>query len=240
MTRPEVDGLNAGYAALLLEQYLDNPSAVPPEWRALFESAPEELLAIQPGLARLLERSTGTAQRHVPRPRRPRRRRPRRHAPAPVIDDELLGGVAAAMSLVKAHPHARAPRRASRPARLGAARRSSARARASDPEADAGADGPHSRAAATPVHRGLDARGCLPAPARHLLRDDRVRDRAHLRSRRARVAPPGDRVGSLPAAALDATSRSGCSNGSPRSRGWSATFAARSSGRSSSRSKAST
>src|SRR5438132_3231609 len=56
MSRPEVDGLNTGYAALLLEQYLDNPSAVPPEWRALFESAPEELLATQPGLARLLER----------------------------------------------------------------------------------------------------------------------------------------------------------------------------------------
>ena len=51
MSRPEVDGLNTGYAALLLEQYLDNPSAVPSEWRALFESAPEELLATQPGLA---------------------------------------------------------------------------------------------------------------------------------------------------------------------------------------------
>ena len=45
MTRPEVDGLNTGYAALLLEQYLDNPSAVPSEWRTLFESAPESLLA---------------------------------------------------------------------------------------------------------------------------------------------------------------------------------------------------
>ena len=59
MSRPEVDGLNTGYAALLLEQYLDNPSAVPSEWRALFESAPEALLAIQPGLARLLERNGG-------------------------------------------------------------------------------------------------------------------------------------------------------------------------------------
>src|SRR5947208_1126329 len=29
MSRPEVDGLNTGYAALLLEQYLDNPNAVP-------------------------------------------------------------------------------------------------------------------------------------------------------------------------------------------------------------------
>ena len=47
MSRPEVDGLNTGYAALLLEQYLDNPSAVPSEWRALFESAPEALLATQ-------------------------------------------------------------------------------------------------------------------------------------------------------------------------------------------------
>ena len=56
MSRPDVDGLNAGYAALVLEQYLDNPSAVPSEWRTLFEEAPETLLAAQPGLARLLER----------------------------------------------------------------------------------------------------------------------------------------------------------------------------------------
>ena len=41
MERPDVDGLNSGYAALLLEQYLDNPSAVPEEWRDLFESEPE-------------------------------------------------------------------------------------------------------------------------------------------------------------------------------------------------------
>ena len=40
MSRPDVDGLNAGYAALVLEQYLDNPAAVPAEWRALFESDP--------------------------------------------------------------------------------------------------------------------------------------------------------------------------------------------------------
>ena len=103
MTGPEVDGLNAGYAALLLEQYLDNPSAVPSEWRALFESAPEEVLAMQPGLARLVELlerngNGGASPAVVPEP-----------APAPVaappptIDDELIGGVAASMSLVKAH-----------------------------------------------------------------------------------------------------------------------------------------
>ena len=33
----DVDALNAGYAGQLLEQYLENPSSVPPEWRALFE-----------------------------------------------------------------------------------------------------------------------------------------------------------------------------------------------------------
>ena len=61
MTGPEVDGLNTGYAALLLEEYLDNPSAVPAEWRALFESAPEAVLQMQPGLAQLLSRFQAAA-----------------------------------------------------------------------------------------------------------------------------------------------------------------------------------
>jgi 2-oxoglutarate dehydrogenase complex dehydrogenase (E1) component-like enzyme len=102
MSRPEVDGLNTGYAALVLEQYLDNPSAVPEEWRLLFESAPDELLKTQPGLARLLERLDRDGNGHAPA---------QVVAPPPpaatpaavVVDDELLGGVAAAMSLVKAH-----------------------------------------------------------------------------------------------------------------------------------------
>ena len=78
----EVDGLNSGYAALLLEQYLDNPSAVPSEWRALFERAPQTLL---PGLANLIHDG---------------------HAPVETVvvpDEELIGGVAAAMALVKAY-----------------------------------------------------------------------------------------------------------------------------------------
>src|ERR1700756_2239981 len=98
MERPDVDGLNTGYAALLLEQYLDNPAAVPEEWRDLFESEPEALLQRQPGLARLLERAAadgdGRAAQVAPQP-----------APASepaTIDDELVGGVAAAMALVKA------------------------------------------------------------------------------------------------------------------------------------------
>src|SRR5882672_4407632 len=98
MSRPEVDGLNAGYAALLLEQYLDNPAAVPSEWRALFETAPEEeLLALQPGLALLferLERNGGNG--HAPvapaPPLEPAAAPPPAPAPAPQpqVDEELV------------------------------------------------------------------------------------------------------------------------------------------------------
>ncbi len=98
MGHPDVDGLNTGYAALLLEQYLDNPGAVPEEWRDLFESEPKVLLQLQPGLARLLERAAADGNGHAPPPQAPA-------APAPAAapaDQELLGGIAAAMALVKA------------------------------------------------------------------------------------------------------------------------------------------
>ena len=36
MTSLESSGLNAGYVEQLLEQYLDNPEAVDPAWRAVF------------------------------------------------------------------------------------------------------------------------------------------------------------------------------------------------------------
>ncbi len=97
VTHFDVDGLNAGYASLLLEQYLENPDAVDSEWRALFESGDSQLVASQPGLNRLIEAlgaggngrtrvsSEGTA------------------GAAAAPDDLLLGGVAAAMALVKAH-----------------------------------------------------------------------------------------------------------------------------------------
>jgi 2-oxoglutarate dehydrogenase E1 component len=90
-----VDGLNTGYAALLLEQYLENPSAVPEEWRALFEHAPAELVRTQPGLAKLL-----AGNGHAPAVEQPAPAPP--PAPALALDDELVGGVAAAMALVKA------------------------------------------------------------------------------------------------------------------------------------------
>jgi 2-oxoglutarate dehydrogenase E1 component len=88
----DVDGLNAGYASLLLEEYLENPAAVPSEWRALFESGASELVAAHPGLARLLETLDGNGHVAV--------------APAPAAappDETLLGAVAAGMALVKAY-----------------------------------------------------------------------------------------------------------------------------------------
>ncbi len=97
----DVDGLNSGYARALLEEYLENPDAVPTEWRTLFESGDSDLVAAHPGLKRLLEvlgdgngSEAGATAASAPA------------APAPptaVDDDELLGAVAAAMALVKAH-----------------------------------------------------------------------------------------------------------------------------------------
>ena len=96
MSSHDVDGLNAGYARALLDEYLENPEAVPSEWRALFESGDSALVATHPGIARLLEKlpreDGGNGHAAVAPP-----------APAAAPDAELLGGVAAAMALVKAH-----------------------------------------------------------------------------------------------------------------------------------------
>jgi 2-oxoglutarate dehydrogenase E1 component len=101
----EVDGLNAGYARALLDEYLENPEGVPSEWRALFESGESDLLAQHPGVVRLIEllRAAGDGQTtpvvEAP-PEVPVAPEP---APTPVADETLLGGVAAAMALVKAY-----------------------------------------------------------------------------------------------------------------------------------------
>ena len=55
MSVRDVDGLNVGYAQALLEQYLENPEAVPEEWRSLFESGDPAIVEALPGLARLVE-----------------------------------------------------------------------------------------------------------------------------------------------------------------------------------------
>ena len=102
----DVDGLNAGYARLLLEEYLENPEAVPAEWRSLFESGDSDLVATHPALRRLLE-VLETNGRAEPAPAMPAAE-PLAPAPAPApapeaLEEELLGAVAAGMALVKAH-----------------------------------------------------------------------------------------------------------------------------------------
>ncbi|MGH3002719.1 MAG: 2-oxoglutarate dehydrogenase E1 subunit family protein, partial [Gaiellaceae bacterium] len=104
MSTHDVDGLNAGYARALLDEYLENPEAVPSEWRVLFESGDSQLVATHPGIARLLEKLPHEhgGNGHV------------EAAAAPVAvaappaavgipSDQILGGVAAAMALVKAY-----------------------------------------------------------------------------------------------------------------------------------------
>ena len=61
----DVDFVNSGYARALLEEYLENPEAVPPEWRSLFESGDGELLESLPGLARLLEQLRADGNGHA-------------------------------------------------------------------------------------------------------------------------------------------------------------------------------
>ena len=104
----DVDGLNAGYARGLLDDYLENPSSVPPEWRALFESGDSELVASHPGLARLLDQLPGNGHGNgaptvAPTIEAPPAPAPAEPQAAPEVDAQLLGGVAAAMALVKAH-----------------------------------------------------------------------------------------------------------------------------------------
>jgi 2-oxoglutarate dehydrogenase E1 component len=117
MSMHDVDGLNAGYASALLEQYLENPNAVPSEWRALFESHPSELVAAHPGLARLLELLQQDGNGHVAAPApapvaaapAPPTAEPTEAAAAPAAPpaappgESLLAAVAAAMALVTAY-----------------------------------------------------------------------------------------------------------------------------------------
>ena len=97
----DVDGLNAGFARDLLEEYLENPDAVPSEWRQLFESGESDVVAAHPGLARLLE-AVGNGHREAQAASPPQPAPPVAPPAAEPASDELLGAVAAAMALVKA------------------------------------------------------------------------------------------------------------------------------------------
>jgi 2-oxoglutarate dehydrogenase E1 component len=99
----DVDGLNAGFARDLLEDYLENPEAVPSEWRELFESGSSDVVATHPGLTRLLELAAGNGHEAVAAPPAAQAPPAPPAAETPPVTDELLGAVAAAMALVKAH-----------------------------------------------------------------------------------------------------------------------------------------
>jgi len=118
MSATDLNGLNSGYVAQLLEDYLEAPASVPAEWRAVFERDPDLALAALPGLARLLEQRepvAGKPEREVVSAPVPAAPAPAPPAPAAVtapappapaaagVDETLLGGVAAAMALVKAY-----------------------------------------------------------------------------------------------------------------------------------------
>jgi 2-oxoglutarate dehydrogenase E1 component len=113
MSAHDVDGLNAGYAQALLDEYLENPDAVSSEWRALFESGDSALVLAHPGLARLLETlprqaaadgsGNGSAPAAPAAPAVAAAQAQPAPAPSAAPDAQLLGGVAAAMALVKAH-----------------------------------------------------------------------------------------------------------------------------------------
>ena len=243
MSTSDLTGLNTGYVAQLLEDYLDAPASVAPEWRELFERDPASAVASLPGLARLLKgNGNGSAGSAPPallpvapalapipsapdppaspvvQPASPAPEQaalaegaadevaaadgaPARLPVAVEPDEILLGGVAAAMALVKAyrmHGHL-----AARLDPLG-----------SEPMGDPALDESRLVPSLTPE---LQAR--IPASLLRLyvpgetllealprLREvytglDRLRDRAHLRPRRAGVAAAGDRVGTLPPAA---------------------------------------
>ena len=104
--RANLEGLNAGYVAQLFEDYLDSPASVPAEWRAAFETD-DAILDLLPGLRVLLAaRTNGDLGSAAPQltPAPPPAAAPVGGRPdSAAVDETLLGGVAAAMALVKAY-----------------------------------------------------------------------------------------------------------------------------------------
>jgi 2-oxoglutarate dehydrogenase E1 component len=117
--------LNAGYVGSLLEQYLENPEAVDPAWREVFERGDDDVLASLPGLARLVEtraehdgnggvvtvalptppvETETEAETEAPASEAAPGEELAEEAPTPThVDEELFAGVASAMALVKAY-----------------------------------------------------------------------------------------------------------------------------------------
>ena len=96
MAGAEQSGLNAAYVAQLYADYLDAPASVPDEWRRIFEGN-----GGSPAIA-TADAQVAAPPPTVAAPTPAEATRAAEAAPAPV-DAELLGGVAAAMALVKAY-----------------------------------------------------------------------------------------------------------------------------------------
>ena len=200
-----VQGLNAGYVAQLLEDYLDSPASVPHEWRG----SSSRTRTASPGPCSRSSRPTAPRGRRRLRARRGPRSR-RRHSGRSRLAEARRAGCGRPRSCSAASR--RRWRSSRRTACTGISRRGSirsARSRLGDPALDETRLEPPltpelqaripARLLRLYVARRDAARGA-PAVARGLLRLDRVRDRAHLRPRGARLAAPGDRVRALPAA----------------------------------------
>ena len=93
----QLEDLNSGFVRELFFQYLNSPESVDPAWRALFEAVPPDLLEGDPLVQRIRElypalgdsgNGAATAAGTATETR---------------VDETLLGAVAAAMALVKAH-----------------------------------------------------------------------------------------------------------------------------------------
>ncbi len=94
MATTDSTGPNAAYVAQLLEDYLDAPASVPPEWRRIFEAELEPTPKRSPdgtGAGNGAPSSVQGAPAVAPAP------------PPEPPEPGLLGGVAAAMALVKAY-----------------------------------------------------------------------------------------------------------------------------------------
>ncbi len=104
MSATDLSGPNAGLVAELLEDYLESPESVPPEWRRVFESDPEVVLRALPGLQKLVGGPTRAPSDPsvASAPSAPVASAAPPGAAVPQ-NGELLGAVAAAVSLVKAY-----------------------------------------------------------------------------------------------------------------------------------------
>ena len=96
MAQQQFEDLNSGFIQELFEQYLASPETVDPAWRALFEQAPEALGESSPVVQRVRELYPGAGNGGNGAPTAP-------SAEAAAPSSQLLGAVAAAMALVKAH-----------------------------------------------------------------------------------------------------------------------------------------